>query len=669
MTPAESYFLPDGPLSRILPGYEHRPQQSEMARLVGVALDESGRLAVEAGTGVGKSLAYLVPAALWAKKHGKRVAVSTYTRLLQNQLISQDIPLVRKVLSDNRQSTLDTRHSPNVRAAVAFGQENYICKFRLNNQVARGLFDTVSEANAAGRLFQWADKTDTGIILDYPHALPPGLASRICRDSAACRREKCPFRKSCFYFKARDSWEHSSILIVNHSLLFAHLATEADLLPECDAVILDEAHRIEDAAVRHFGNQASEHALTLLLDRLASSKGGGLVAALGPRSTARRSIQTEASAARVELDQFFRAVEPLFSPDAQRSRFREPLESGPLAEALGRLAKALDEVVPELDDEALSSEMTGVARRLGRSALALEGFKVPEPDGAVHWAERSSAGAATRSSQGRLSLLAAPLDVAGLLRGTVYEHFSSTILTSATLTVAGSFSFLSNRLGLDDFKTASLDSPFDYEKQSLLYVSDHLPLPSQPADFNRGAAETITSIIEASKGRALVLFTSYDSMNAVYDLMPQTGYTHLLQGDKSTARLLDDFRDDTHSVLFATQSFWQGIDVPGEALSCLIICRLPFEVPDDPRLTAIADKLKAEGASPFREYQLPTAVLRFRQGFGRLIRTATDRGVVCVLDKRIIAGNYGSSFLKSLPKGVRLTTNLSDLTRFFKPAQ
>jgi ATP-dependent DNA helicase DinG len=268
-----------------------------------------------------------------------------------------------------------------------------------------------------------------------------------------------------------------------------------------------------------------------------------------------------------------------------------------------------------------------------------------------------------------MTLLAAPLDVAPLLRGAVYDHYSSTILTSATMTVAGSFSFLSGRLGLDGFETESLDSPFDYQSQSLLYVSDHLPPPTQPGDFNRAAADVITAIVKASMGRALVLFTSYDSMNAVFALMPKTDYNYLLQGDTSPAKLLDDFREDTHSVLFATQSFWQGIDVPGEALSCLIICRLPFEVPDDPRLTAIAEKLRADGISPFTAYQLPTAVLRFRQGFGRLIRTATDRGVVCVLDRRILAGNYSHSFLKSLPKGVRVTTKVADINRFFNTAE
>jgi len=644
----ESYFLPGGPLSEALPGYEHRRQQQQMAEQVELALESGGRLAVEAGTGVGKSLAYLVPAALWAKANHKRVAVSTYTRLLQTQLIAQDVPLLCRILDDE------------IRASVAFGQENYLCRFRLESQMARGLFDTLTEARAADKLFNWADKTETGVILDYPHALPGGLAQRICRDSAACRREKCPFRKGCFYYHARQSWEHSQVLIVNHALLFASLTTESDLLPESEALILDEAHRVEDAAVRHFGNQASEHLLALLLDRLASSHGGGLVQALGPKSNARRSIQTEASAARVEIDQFFRKAEPLIPQGALRTRFRAPLDSTTTAAALSRLAKAVEEVTSDLDDELLHSEMTGVARKLQQSALALEGFSVPEPDGSVHWAERNS--------QGRLSLLAAPLDVAPMLKAAVYDHYQSVILTSATMTVASSFDFLSGRLGLDGFKTQLLDSPFDYAKQGALYVANHLPPPTEADAFNRAAAETIAALIKDSHGRALVLFTSYDSLNAVHGLMPETGYNCLLQGDTSVAKLLADFRADTHSVLFATQSFWQGIDVPGEALSCLIIARLPFEVPDDPRLTAIAERMREQQVEPFTAYQLPTAVLRFRQGFGRLIRTAQDRGVVCVLDRRILGKSYGRLFLNSLPKGLPVTTRAADVNRFFSAA-
>ncbi|MBM3314164.1 hypothetical protein FJY70_06190, partial [candidate division WOR-3 bacterium] len=293
-TTAEPWFLPGAGLSQTISGYEHRPEQQQMARRVEQALAGHARLAIEAGTGVGKSLAYLVPAALWAKAAQKRVAVSTYTKLLQTQLVSQDIPILSRLFAQP------------VTAAVAFGQENYLCLFRLESQVARGLFDTLAEARAADQLLDWAGKTETGVILDYPHALPGGLAARICRDFTVCRRDKCPFRRRCFYFRARDSWQRSSILIVNHSLLFSHLAADAGLLPECGAVILDEAHRIEDAAVKHFGDQASEHALATLLDRLASPRGGGLVQALGSSSGARRAIQTQASAARVELDRFFR---------------------------------------------------------------------------------------------------------------------------------------------------------------------------------------------------------------------------------------------------------------------------------------------------------------------------------------------------------------------------
>jgi ATP-dependent DNA helicase DinG len=628
-----------------------------MARRVQLTLEKSERLAVEAGTGVGKSLAYLVPAALWAEEHQKRVVVSTYTRLLQTQLITQDVPLLGRILVESGHSRFTGRQSP-LQCSVAFGQENYLCRFRLESQTERGLFDTLTEARAADKLFRWADKTETGVILDYPHPLPSGLSQRICRDSAACRRNKCPFRKSCFYYCARADWERSRILIVNHALLFASLTTESDLLPESQALVFDEAHRIEDAAVRHFGNQASEHLLALLLDRLASSHGAGLVQALGPGSAARRSLQTEASSARVELDQFFRKAEPLMPPNALRTRFRQALDSKVAAASLSRLAKAVEEILDDLDDELIHAEMTGVARRLAQSALALEAFSVDEPAGSVHWAERSA--------QGRLSLLSAPLDVAPMLRASVFDRYQSTILTSASLTVAGSFDFLSGRLGLDGFQTELADSPFDYSRQSALYVANHLPPPTQGEEFNHAAAETIARLLAASKGRALVLFTSHDSMNAVFKLVPDTGYNCLVQGDTSVAKLLEDFRKDTHSVLFATQSFWQGIDVPGEALSCLIICRLPFEVPDDPRLTAIAERMRQQQIEPFTAYQLPTAVLRFRQGFGRLIRTKQDRGVVCVLDRRILVKNYGRLFLNSLPKGLPVTTKLEAVTAFFR---
>ena len=641
----EEFFGPDGRLSVLMPGYEYRPQQPAMAGSVWAALTGSGRVAIEAGTGVGKSLAYLLPAAIWAGANRKRVVVSTYTRLLQSQLVSQDVPVMNRVLDRP------------IRTAVAFGQENYICRFRLELHVARGLFDTREQAGAADGLIEWADQSEDGIVLNCPSPVPAALLRRVTRDSAACRGANCPHRKSCFYYRARQEWDKADLLIVNHSLYFASTTGTADLLPERDAVIFDEAHRVEDVSCHHFGFEVSQNQLAELLDQVAGPGRKGLLHFLPPRSTARRTLESEAGLSRAESDRFFDRANRLLDPGANRRRLHEPLETEAAAATLDRLAKALTEVAPDVDDELASAELAAAARRLQSSVAALAGFSRLDTDQSVYWIERSGSG--------QLEVCSSPLDVAPLLRTNVYDNLAGTILTSATLTVAGDFGFFCRRLGLDDFATLRLDSPFDYTENSLLYVPGRLPLPDRGDEFVRAAAEEIRRVVDLSRGRALVLFTSYEMMNAVFNLMPDTGYTCLCQGDASTARLLEQFRNDTHSILFATQSFWQGVDVPGESLSCLIICRLPFEVPDDPRLEAIAERMKAEGLSPFSHYQVPTAVLRFRQGFGRLIRTARDRGVVCVLDRRIVTRPYGRLFLNSLPSGLRITSRPEHVASFF----
>ena len=323
---------------------------------------------------------------------------------------------------------------------------------------------------------------------------------------------------------------------------------------------------------------------------------------------------------------------------------------------MAKLAELIDEAAPDLDDDMLSAELQGAARKLRAVSGAFAAFAKHDTENTVYWADRPV--------PERLTLVAAPLNVAPMLKTHVYDRELPTVLTSATLTVADSFTFFESRLGLEGFAQVRLDSPFDYATHSLVFVPPRLPPPTGP-DFAKAAAETITSITEHTRGRALVLFTSYDSLNTIFGLMPAGEYTFLCQGDLPLPRLLAQFQEDTHSVLFATQSFWQGVDVPGEALSCLIICRLPFEVPDEPRLVAISEQLKRDGHEPFPSYQLPTAVLRFRQGFGRLIRTATDRGIVAILDRRIVDNPYGRVFLNSLPKGIPLTTKLADIQSFF----
>ncbi len=632
-----------GRLSRLLPGYEHRPEQVRMCAEVNAALEHGARLVVEAGTGVGKSLAYLLPAALWSLRRDSRIVISTHTRVLQSQLIDRDAPLVADLLDAG------------VSFAAAYGQENYVCRFRLEHGVGRGLFDTPEEARSAEQLFDWASRSDDGLLFGYPGRLPASLVARIGRDSAACRRDRCPHRRACHYLSARRSWEQAQVLIVNHALLFSAMTADTGLLPEFGALILDEAHRIEDVAARHFGAQVSLSGLLRSIDGVAAGR-DSLAARLDQRSASRRAAVTAATAARNAAESLAAVIEPLAGPAQTRLRLDEPVDTAACAQAVENLAEAVEDAAQGSDDELLAGELGAGARLLRLAADSLRVFAEPPSPDAVRWIERPEAG--------RLTLQCAPLSVSERMREAVYNRVTATVLTSATLTVAGSFEFFVSRLGLEGFKMVRLDSPFDYERNSLVLVPASLPRPGASA-FASAAARVLEQVIASSRGRALVLFTSYESLNAVHALVRNTGFTHLRQGDEPPPRLLERFRSDTHSVLFATQSFWQGVDVPGESLSCLVIVRLPFEVPDDPRLTAICERLKKAGREPFVSYQVPTAVLRFRQGFGRLIRAATDRGAVVVLDRRIIEQPYGRAFLRSLPEGIRITERLADLERFF----
>ncbi len=613
-----------------------------MAAAVWDALEQEKNLIVEAGTGVGKSLAYLVPAAFWANKTGRRVIVSTYTRLLQTQLISQDIPLLSKLVPS----------CPSV--GVAYGQENYLCLSRLHVHVTRQLFATQEETTEAEQLLNWAETTTDGVLVNYPFRLSSTLSLRVSRDSAACRGRHCPFFANCFYFRSRTAWENSNILIVNHALFFAHLASETELLPQADAVIIDEAHRLEEAAIRHFGAQVSQRFLTQLLDNLNPATDHGLIRHLSLPAQTRQRIALAVDHCQRELSGFFQQTAALIPPRSTRLRLTGMLPAAPVT-ALEHLAQLLSDLSQEADDEEVSAELKSVARRLTETGAALMHFHQQDLENEVQWIETQDSG--------HLVLWTAPLAVATSLAQSVYPAFSSVIMTSATLTVNQSFDFISGRLGLSGFRTLTLDSPFDFASRTLLYVPAHLPEPNE-VQFIPRAAETIEKILKTSHGRALVLFTSYEMMRQVYNLISPNHYTLLVQGELPPGPLLERFRQDVHSVLLATQSFWQGVDVPGESLTCLIICRLPFDVPDEPRLMAICEKIKAEKGEPFSSYQLPIAVLRFRQGFGRLIRSQNDRGVVCVLDRRLLSRNYGSVFLNSLPPGIPLTRNLAEVAAF-----
>jgi ATP-dependent DNA helicase DinG len=662
-------FSEHGAFAQIFPNFEPRPQQEQMAQAVEEALAKSHHLLVEAGTGTGKSLAYLAPAAIWAMAGKRRVVVSTHTKVLQNQLIKKDIPLLQQAIGAK------------FRAEPVFGQENYLCRRRMNATISHGLFDTPTQAEEIDAILEWA-LTSNGVLVDYPGPLDSRTLAKIGRSSDSCRYDECPHRDECFYFAARQRWQQAQLLVINHHLYFANSEVNDHLLPAFDAVIFDEAHRLEDVAADYFGVDVSDTGLDRLFNSVHNPKyRRGILTRAHCPSGMHHHIDDVLRACREASEEFFRAVQARVPASANRARIREAgIADNTLVQPLNQLQSVLKELAGDQDDEDVAGEIQSLMKTAERQQLALENVLSTKDKNSAYWVEAGGEGRGARGGRRAPSvhLRSAMIDVSDLFRNGVLEKRGCVILTSATLTTGRDFHFIVDRLGAQSAKTLLLDSPFDFTQQAVLYVDSRLPPPTNSDAFVTAAAAAIGEILHLSQGRALVLFTSYDMLQKTYDLVarhptsniqhptPLLPFRFFAQGEAPTFELLKAFKEDISSVLFATQSFWEGIDVPGEALSCLIIVRLPFEVPDDPRLEGIAEALRAEGREPFMEYQLPQAVLRFRQGFGRLIRHKTDRGVVCVLDNRIVRKQYGRAFIVSLPPGIPLVQNVNHIARFLR---
>lgn len=640
-------FAKDGDFANLLPNYEVRKEQTEMALAVYDALANSHHLMVEAGTGVGKSLAYSLPSALWAKANKKRIIISTYTKLLQNQLVKKDLPILKSVLGDE------------LSIAVIYGQENYICRRRLNSSINYGLFDTREQATEIDKVLEWA-RFGSGILAEYPFTLSPNTIERIGRDSDNCLFGDCPFYEDCFYFSAKKEWQRVDILVVNHYLFFANVSAEYFILPKFDAVIFDEAHRLEEVIAKYFGIELSNLAVLRLISLIYNPRTKrGIIPRLAISPSRQAEIGAISDECREAVIEFFEKIRVLLPTDEFKLRIKEPnIIENNLDEPLARLHTNLAELATEEEDLDLAGELASLAKRVGTFRENITRFLALEDKNSVYWIETTP--------PDRFSLNSALIDVAKIFAEKVFNKIPCVIMTSATLTVKQDFAFLKNRFGVNNCKTLLLDSPFDYQKQALLYLAESLPSPTEENRFYTACAQLINEILKLSQGRALILFTSFKALKEVYAWVKKDDFNFLVQGEAPVFKLLETFRDDIASVLFATQSFWQGIDVPGEALSCLIITRLPFDVPDDPRLEGITESLKEKSKEPFYSFQLPQAVLRFRQGFGRLIRNTKDRGVVCVLDKRIIERSYGKFFLESLPKKLPTTFNINAIAQFFK---
>lgn len=630
----EGIFGPQGWLARNHPHYEYRRSQLEMAEAVESALDNSRHLVAEAGTGTGKTLAYLVPII----RSGRRVVISTGTKNLQEQVFFKDIPFLKHLF-------------PEIRATLMKGRQNYLCRQKLYDIEQQPVLEGLEEVEQYGQIREWEKKTETGDRAEL-EILPDTstLWSRIDARRESCTGQKCPQFERCFITWMHQRAAESDIIIVNHHLFFADLALRqmdfTSLLPDYAAIVFDEAHELEDVATQYFGLQVSNYRveelardteITMRLKGLRSAEVLGAVGELRRRSEL--------------FFELFPSTEGRTSFD-NRESFLE-VNRGTYSALLNALVR-LETELTRLKER--PEEINNLARRARELRQAFEVVLESRERNLVFWWERRGRG---------VFLEASPIDVSAILRERLFERVPSIILTSATLAVGGTFDFLNQRLGLQQATEKVLDSHFDFAKQVLLYTPVHLPDPREP-DFARLAAEEVTQILKASRGRAFVLFTSYQQMRDVHErVRRRLRYPMLLQGTAPRTALLDRFRSTPHAVLFATNSFWQGVDVQGPQLSAVIIDRLPFAVPTDPVVAARIRLVNEDGGNAFTEYQVPEAVISLKQGFGRLIRSENDRGVLAILDHRIVRKPYGRVFFESLP-GYRRTDRLEEVRAFMR---
>lgn len=648
-------FAADGPLAQSLPGYELRDGQRQMALKVAQTLEElplhpfavteapkARMLAVEAETGIGKTLAYLIPAAL----AGQKIIVSTGTLNLQEQILKKEIPFIQRHIN------------PTIKVICVKGRQNYACLFRSKQVLSAHQQRLFAEhIEGAEALHHWLSTTEFGDRAELPWLADGSpLWDQLCSSATKCLGSRCQEQGACFINKLRKQAAAADIIIVNHHLFFSDLAIRrhgyGEVLPRYQSVIFDEAHHIEDIATQYFGTTFSHYQLLDLVKDIEALTQSGL-----PREERLKTRQIAQSLA-TQANEFAH----LFPVQKGRYPLEEIIDQTPSwADELEQLNQALANLYRQLDSPILDTALwEGPRRRCTELRANLAAITTNHSPTNVYWCEKR---------EKAITLSASPINISVELQGHLYTQAASLVFTSATLTTGGSFEYTFKRLGLDkETETLQLHSPFNYAGRTKLYIpANGFPEPSNPAYIGR-IQQQITELLMASKGRALVLFTSFVTMNQVYNALIGTiPFPVYRQGDGPKSLLLEQFQQETHSVLLAVASFWEGVNVPGEALSCLIIDKLPFEVPSDPVMMARLEQIKNSGGNPFFDFQVPRAVLSLRQGVGRLIRSTKDRGLLAVLDIRLFSKGYGKQFLKSLPASP-IIRSIDAVTTFFAEA-